>query len=256
MIRNKTTFGIGLVLAVSFFVVLFWIFTPTFGGGMNGLQYSDDMFNKLSKGSSYFIPKVAEKNEKFNGKPFDVTVSLEGKEVIESATMLFEHAGADVTVNGNDVSIKGDLGKVLSSAIEDADAMYKNDGTKVATKYGYNSGKAILAKYGGEKAKDPKAIGEKVLVSGWWHALSKMDKKMQRTGNVAEAKMVSDVTKKAIEPGYNYYGIEAKKVSEKAGIMTGLLVFYVIYTLWFGYAIFFLFDGIGLRMTKGKKAEA
>ena len=70
--------------------------------------------------------------------------------------------------------------------------------------------------------------------------------------NVEEAKIVSDVMKKAVEPAYNFYKIEAQQVSEKAGIMTGLLVFYVIYTMWWGFAIFYMFDGIGLTMKKAK----
>ncbi len=43
-----------------------------------------------------------------------------------------------------------------------------------------------------------------------------------------------------------------RRSSEKAGIMTGLLVFYVVYTMWWGFAIFYMFDGIGLTMKKAK----
>jgi len=42
---------------VTFAGVLALIFSPIFGDGRNGLVYADDMFNKLSKGSSYFIPR-------------------------------------------------------------------------------------------------------------------------------------------------------------------------------------------------------
>jgi hypothetical protein len=45
-------------------------------------------------------------------------------------------------------------------------------------------------------------------------------------------------------------GIKNKEV--KAGIMTGLLVFYVLYTMWWGFAIFYLFEGVGLTMKKAK----
>jgi hypothetical protein len=34
--------------------------------------------------------------------------------------------------------------------------------------------------------------------------------------------------------------------------MTGLLLFYVMYTMWWGFAIFFLFEGFGLTMKKSK----
>ncbi|MBE0446917.1 MAG: hypothetical protein IBX64_02230 [Actinobacteria bacterium] len=255
MIRDKKHFSLGLVLLISFFAVLFWIFTPTFGDGQNGLQFADDMFNKLSKGSSYFIPKVAEKNEKANGTNFDVAVKVDKPEVAESAAMLLTHAGAEVVVNGLELSIKGDLGKVLTSAIEDADAMFHNDGAKVVEKYGYSDGDAILAKFRGEQTADSHAKGEKILASSWWQVLSKMDKRLQLDKKTGEAKMVSDVLKKAVEPGYNYYGIEAKSVSENAVVMTGILVFYVFYTLWFGFAVFYIFEGLGLAMTKGAKAE-
>lgn len=257
MIKDKKHFLMGLMLLVSFLAVLFWIFTPTFGDDMNGLQYADNMFNRLSKGSSYFIPKVADKNQEFMGKSFDVKLKLETPEIAESAAVLFESAGAKCKVDGVELGIKGDLGKVLASALEDADSMYNNDGQKVAAKYGYDDGNVILAKFGGEKASDSHAKGEKILINSWWQALSKMEKKLAKQKMIAEAKMVGDVNKKAIEPGYNFYEIEAVKVSENALVMTGLLVFYIFYTLWFGFSIFFMFEGIGLTMKKSEaKAEA
>jgi hypothetical protein len=79
-----------------------------------------------------------------------------------------------------------------------------------------------------------------------------MDKELKKQGKIAEAKIVSDVMKKAVEPAYNFYKIEGQKVSEKAGLMIGLLVFYVVYTMWWGFAIFYLFEGLGLTMKKAK----
>jgi hypothetical protein len=34
--------------------------------------------------------------------------------------------------------------------------------------------------------------------------------------------------------------------------MTFLLVFYIAYTMWWGFSIFFFFEGIGLSMKKAK----
>jgi hypothetical protein len=73
-------FSVGAFLALTFIGVLALIFSPVFGNGMNGLTYADDMFNKLSKGSSYFIPKVAKSNEKFTSTNLAVTVKLEKPE--------------------------------------------------------------------------------------------------------------------------------------------------------------------------------
>jgi capsid portal protein len=89
-------------------------------------------------------------------------------------------------------------------------------------------------------------------MTSWWNVLKVMDKELKKQGKIEDSKIVSDVMKKAVEPAYNYYKIEAQQVADKAGIMTGLLVFYVIYTMWWGFAIFYMFDGIGLTMKKAK----
>jgi len=58
--------------------------------------------------------------------------------------------------------------------------------------------------------------------------------------------------KKGIEPAYNFYKIEPQSIFDKAFTATSLLVFYVVYTIWWGFGIFYLFDGLGLSMKKAK----
>jgi hypothetical protein len=231
LVKNKMAFFKGAILAVSFFGVLVLIFSPIFGDGKNGLVYSDDMFNKLSKGSSYFIPKVAKSNEKFTNTSVALTLTLDKPEQNLNAVKILAAAGADVKNAGSDLQITGNLGSLMSKALQDADDMYQNDGKKVIDRYG---------------------IDEKEAMSAWWNVLKVMDKALKKQGKIEEAKIVSDVMKKAVEPAYNYYGVIARQVSEKAGTMTGLLVFYVIYTMWWGFAIYYMFDGIGLTMKKAK----
>jgi capsid portal protein len=79
-----------------------------------------------------------------------------------------------------------------------------------------------------------------------------MDKELKKEKKIEESNFVGEVTKKAIEPAFNFYQIEPQSVADKAGVMTGLLVFYVAYTMWWGFAIFYLFDGVGLSMKKAK----
>lgn len=247
---HKGHLGLGIILAISFWVVLFLIFSPIFpkapdGSSQNGLEYADRMFNRLAKGSSYFIPKVAASNEKFMGKPFSVTINMskEGDQAgdaekrAERASKLFTiNPGATVEVQGADMKIGGDVGLVLKAALDDADLMFKNEGDQ------------IKAKYAEAMATDD----VKQMFRQWNNVLPKIDKAFKKEGKIAEAKMVSDVTKKAIEASYNFYGIGAQKVSERVGLMTFLLVFYVAYTMWWGFAIFFIFEGIGLSMKKAK----
>jgi hypothetical protein len=250
MAQAKKHMGVGIVMAISFWVVLFLMFSNIFpktkeGQPQNGLQWADEMFNQLAKGSSYFIPKVAKSNEKFMGRMFTATIKLDKPEDkpgdaekrAERAAKLFTvNPGAKVEVSGAQLKIEGDLGMVLKAALDDADVMFKNEGDK------------IKAKYAAEMATDD----EKQMFRQWNNVLPKIDKVFKKEGKIEDAKMVSDVTKKAIEASYNFYKVDAVKVQEKAGLMIFLLVFYVFYTLWWGFAIFFIFEGIGLTMTKAK----
>jgi hypothetical protein len=236
MARNSKSVGVGVVLALSFFAVLALIFTPVFGSGMNGLDFADDLFNKLSKGSSYFIPKLQKSVQAYAGRQFAVQISLDKPETAALAEKLFTAAGATAKAEGGKLAVSGDLGAVLAVVLRDSEEMYRNDGKAVATRYGAK---------------------EKDALKAWWTSFSAIDKSFKKTGKIEESKIISDVMKKAVETAYNYYGIPAEKVADKAVLMTALLVFYVVYTLWWGFAIFYIFDGIGLTMTKAKvKKEA
>jgi len=250
MAQAKKHMGVGILLAISFWVVLFLMFSPIFpktaaGQPQNGLQWADEMFNELAKGSSYFIPKVAKGNEKFMGKMFAVSIDVskpedkpgDGEQRAARASKLFTvNPGAKVEVSGAQLKIEGDLGLVMKAALDDADVMFKNEGDK------------IKAKYAAEMGTDD----VKQMFRQWNNVLPKIDKAFKKEKMIEEAKIVSDVTKKAIEASYNFYGVEAVKVKDKAGLMTFLLVFYVAYTMWWGFAIFFIFEGIGLTMSKAK----
>jgi hypothetical protein len=233
---HKGHLGLGIVLAISFIVVLILFFSPVFpkapdGSPQNGFDYADRMFNRLSKGSSYFIPKLIKQNEEFAGKMFNVSMKIDKSEDAENTAKLFTTAGAKVEVKETELKIEGDLGKTIEAVLKDSDAMYNNEGEKVSGLYGYD---------------------EKDALKNWHVALDKMDKAFKKEKKVAEANMVSTVMKKAVETAYNFYGIAPEKVKDRVGILTGLLVFYVVYTLWWGFAIFFIFEGIGLSMSKAK----
>lgn len=220
----------GVIMFVSFLGVLLLIFSPVFHG-KNGLDYADDLFNKLTKGSSYFIPKLVAGTEKFIGRPFRVTLDFEKPQEAEQTAKLFSSAGAKVDLQGKMLAVEGDLGQLLQRVLKDSDYMFKNDGARVMALYGYD-GKEVLRR--------------------WWAALNKMDRYFTKKLQVQEAKMISEVVKKGIEPAYNFYQIDSQRVADRAGMMTLLLLFYILYTLWWGYAIFNLFEGIGLSMKKAK----
>jgi hypothetical protein len=230
-IKNKGPFVMGVVLALSFLGVLALIFSPIYGKGMNGLDYADDLFNKLSKGSSYFIPKLKEDNKKFEGKMFSATIGTENPKEAEQLSKLLTAAGCKIEPQGDKLKVDGDLGKTVDVVLRDSDLMFHNKGQEVVALYGFN---------------------EQEVMKAWWAALSKLEKFFKKNLKIEEANRVSEINKKAVEPAYNFYKIEPQRVVDRAGIMIFLLVFYVFYTMWWGYAIFYIFEGVGLTMKKAK----
>lgn len=231
LIRNKKTMNIGLVLGLTFFVVLALIFSPVFGGGKNGLEYSDELFNKLAKGSSYFVPKLTAGLKEIEKEELTVNVKMESPEQAARAVRIFASVAPDTTSKGAELRIKGNLAKLLGAVLRDSSSMYYNKGGEVRERYG---------------------IDEKEVMAAWWGALRSAVKELQKSKNTLQANVISEVMKKGIEPAYNFYKIEPRSVVEKAFTAAGLLLFYVTYTLWWGFAIFYLFDGLGLGMKKAK----
>jgi hypothetical protein len=230
LVRHKGMFNTGILLAISFLGVLALIFSPLFGGGKNGLEYSDDLFNKLSKGSSYFIPDITKKVQKFAGKEVSFTVKTDKA---DAAAKVFMATGAQVgTPQGGELKLTADLGKLLAAVLADADSMYHNKGSEVVARY--------------------PGMDEKAVLKLEWDVLNKAIKELQKEKKIDEANVINDVLKKGVEPAYNFYKIPAEDILGKAWTVVGLLVFYVVYTMWWGYAIFYLFDGIGLSMKKAK----
>jgi len=226
MIANKKEFFGGSLMLLAFIAILIIIFSPVFKG-QNGLEYLDALYNSISKGSAYYIPKVKEEAGSFMGKSIEVTLSMADEKQADQTGLLFKKGGASVIIAGDALQITGDLGKILENSLADADNMYHNDGKGVSEKYGYN---------------------ERQVLFNWWMALKAMDKELKKQNKFKEAKVVSLIIKKAIEPSYNYYKIEPQKISDRFGIVIFSLVFYVVYTLWYGFAILFMFEGWGLKL--------
>jgi hypothetical protein len=233
VIQDKKHFYRGLGLAISFLILLMVIISPVFEG-KNGLEYADDMFNKLSKGSSYFIPDLARSIEKFKGEQIQVSINFETPEEVKRTVHLLNISQIKAESQGKTLKIEGNLGELLVTALRDADLMYHNEGEKVKSLYGYN---------------------EKQVMKDWWQLFDRLGKDFKKNKVVEKAEILSKVNKKGIEAAYNFYQIDPVKVSERAGILSGLLIFYVCYTLWWGFALMYLVEGLGLTMKKGVRKE-
>ena len=226
MIEKKKEFFCGIILLIGFVVILVIIFSPVFKG-QNGLEFLDDLYNSISKGSAYYIPKVKAETDLFSGRSVTATIEMKDENQTQQTAALFMKAGALVNISGTQLKIEGDLGKIFENCLADADRMYMNDGQAITSKYGYN---------------------ERQVLFNWWQALTAMDKALTKQKQFKESKAIDLVVKKAVETSYNYYQIEPQKISDRAFIVLFSLVFYVIYTVWYGFAIMFMFEGWGMDL--------
>ncbi|MBA3032508.1 MAG: hypothetical protein KKF85_04055 [Gammaproteobacteria bacterium] len=227
MIHDKKEFGIGLVLLTGFFIVLFAIFSPLLEGGKNTIDYLDGVFNSISKNSAYYISDIAEKAKKHDGSTVTLSVTAADAGQADRMNKLFTVAGSTVVVDATKLKVSGDLGQILNAVLADADLMFKNEGTAVSDKYG---------------------VEAKLALYDWHRALGAMSKDLDKQGKFAASKIVRDAQTKGVEPAYNYYGIEAVPMSSMFWVVLAALVGYVVYTIWYGYAILFLFEGWGLKL--------
>jgi len=226
-IHNKKEFGLGLAMLTGFFLALFAIFSPIHEGGRNTLDYMDGVFNAISKHSAYYIPEVAEKAKQHAGTQATLAVKAADDKQAARMARLFAAAGAEVAADGAQLKLSGDLGRLFDTVLTDADLMFKNDSAAVSAKYGED--------------------GRQVLYD-WHKALSAMAKDLNKQEKYSEAKTLRDIQTKAVEPAYNYYGIEAVPMTSMLWIALAALIGYVVYTIWYGFAILFLFEGWGLKL--------
>jgi len=226
MISNRKEFLIGLSMMTAFSAVLVGMFLPLFGG-KNGLDAMDDLYNSISKASADYIPQLIQETARHAGTPLDLTLDLDDAEQVKHAERLLKDAGALVFVSGTQLEVNGDLGAVLGACLRDAAEMFRNQGGAVSGRYG---------------------VGERTVLFTWWKVLQGMERQMNKEKLFSQAKFVSSVEKRGVECAYNYYGIEPQKISGKAWTVVLSLVFYVVYTVWYGFGFLYLFQGLGLRL--------
>lgn len=227
MTANSKRFIAGMAMLAVFTAGLIVMFLPIFEG-QNFLEYMDSLYNSISKGSANYIPALEEDVAQYKGPPFELTLAMKDAELALAVASLFENVGATVETVGTDVKVGGDLAPTLRSCLTDSRQLFENESEEVEARYGRGGKEALFA---------------------WWSALKAMDKELKKQGHFAEAALVTQVKKRAVECAYNYYGIVPLKISDKVGIVVFSLVFYVLYTVWYGYAIILVFEGCGLRLS-------
>ncbi|AQS58156.1 hypothetical protein [Desulforamulus ferrireducens] len=238
MIRDRKAFILGMLMLLSFLGIYFYMMSPSFGNGRNGLEFADDMFNSISKGSTVAIVEgEAKKAEKWQGTTIDVEITAKTpEEAAQWASQYQTIQGVQVTVNENALNLKGDLGQIFAAIAQDCLTMYNNEGDVLRDKYNVDPREATYI---------------------WYNSSKQISKALDKQENFKASSAIQSLQKKMLEPAYNYYGVETKHVKDNKGTMTFMLVFYMIYTIWYGFAIYYLCQGFGITMSKqAKKAEA
>ncbi len=224
---GKKELGIGILLTLSFLAVLGFMVTPSFDG-KNFIAYADEHFDAYAKHSSYFIPEIKAEVEKFNSK-IAFEIDMKSEESAKKTAMLYADFAEQ---KGSRVVLNGELGKILFLALNDADRGYQNDEQYFREKYGISAREALYL---------------------WHTSLSSVAKKLEQEQRFEESLFIKiQILMRAIEPAYNFYGLEAKPIDVMGG---ALLIFYVIYTLWWGFAIYFIFEGMGIKVKKAKSKK-
>ncbi len=233
LVRQKGLFVKGLVMAVAFLVILVIMFSPIFDG-QNAMVAADKLFNSIAKGSTNYFPGLVKKNAEYANKTFDVSLKLKDQDMAKKSAKILAAAGAKAAGEATEIKVNGNLGAVISAALKDSEAMFNNRDAELSAKYGMPGQEALYV---------------------WWNALKEIDKDLTRQKQFKEAAFVADTVKKGVEVAYNFAKIVPESAASRMGILSFALIFYVVYTLWWGLAVMYLFEGIGLQMTAGAKKE-
>jgi hypothetical protein len=235
-VMDRKKFAVGLVGLITFFAGLaFWL-SPMIDH-KTGLEWADELFNQLAKNSIYFMPAATKMAAKFEGVVVDIGVSSRWPGADARVAQMVRANGMSARVIGDGrVRIMGDLGLLGQAAAADADLLFRGEEQRLREKYGI-SGKEVLYY--------------------WWTAFDGLIRRYIQENRPSEADFAKYMTTRVLEPSYNFAKIKPKNISENAGVVVSLLGFYIFYTLWLGFSIMFLFEGLGIKATKpAEKKEA
>ena len=89
MIADRVKFYTGLGMMGLFAIVLAIMFSPVFDG-RNALEYADELYNSISKGSAYYVPDVKEDSLEYVGTRVSATIRMETPEQAEQSACFMD----------------------------------------------------------------------------------------------------------------------------------------------------------------------
>ncbi len=232
LIRNQKKFWLGMGMMVSFFIVFAVMFMPIFGG-QNAFHAADGLFNSISKASTDYFDVAKAELDAATLPAMDKVLELDEK-LGQGAASQLQTIGMEASYADGKLTFKGELKALMTRMIEDSTYMYNNDGDSVQKAY---------------------SMDARLVLYNWYQLGDALIKSYNLAGEFDTAKLIGSVKSKTVEVGYNFFGVEPTPASERIFIMVFAMGFYVFYTMWWGYSIFYLCEGFGLLMTKTAKKE-
>jgi hypothetical protein len=261
MLSNKNKLQLGLIGIISFMAMLIVWVSPVAPGHLTGLQWTDQFFNGLTKASAYQFPKVFKDSERFIGKTFNLNYRASNENETKMLEKLYTSFGAKVDVQGTNLTISGDLGRVSQGILSYSEDFFNNRRKDMTNVLGFDSKDGLYSIYLSQKA---------------------LEKSYLRNNQASELQFVREIQERGIEPAYNFDGIVAagapKPVEGEYAlgalrsypsieqspvgikemiILSGLIIFYLLYTCWYGFSLMYLLEGAGVsKLSKRGRKEA
>jgi len=221
----------GTLMVVSFLAVLAIIFTPVFPGvtdqKVNGLVFLDTFFNQLSKGSAYYIDDLLKEAESYANNHYAGVLHFTSPLQAQRIQGMLSINEIQADLENATVALETEFSTLMSTILQDADLMYANKGDELVEKYGTDGRSALYS---------------------WYTMLQILERDLNTNKQFADAKFVKKTVTKGVEPAYNYYGTPVKPVKEAMVLLVLALVFYIIYTIWYGFGLLYLFEGMGIKL--------
>lgn len=209
------------------------------GGGKTPLQRTDEFFNGLAKDSSRRghnltcrddCGQAHRKLSDFAGRRFEASITARNPGGFKA---MLEDAGCSFVQEPKGFKVEGDMVSLAKAVLSDADDMFDNNESLVAARRGM-SGKEAMYK--------------------WSTLLGGLSRRLKDMGRVEESELALCLLTQRVEPAYNFYGVEAVRAGGRLLTTIALLVFYVVYTVWYGTAVYLVFRGLGLRAKRAAGA--
>ncbi|MDO8736288.1 MAG: hypothetical protein Q7K29_04305 [Thermoleophilia bacterium] len=257
MIANKRLFGLGFGMLLSFFVVLVLLFMPLWQGGTeNGLNMIDDLFNRVSKSSSDFMEKESEEAKAEMGTRVKFTTGpvreadepdkeVRTAQALRIAELFKGVEGTTVSVDGTKVKVEGDMGLIMEAVIADSTVAFGENEGVLQKKYGYPSQgyKAIP-----NRELSQEGLADEMVMYDWYMGIDNAQRDLTVLEEFDQSKVLMELNERSVEPAYNYYGIEASSPKNEWFALVLANIGYILYTVWYGFALLFMFEGWGLKL--------